>query len=169
MEEALRDTNPDWTVKEFIDQTVQQIKKDLKDDKVILALSGGVDSSVTAMLLNQAIGANLICIFVDHGLLRKNEFSDVQEMYKELDLNVVGVDAKDYFYEKLAGVTDPEQKRKIIGSGFIDIFQKEANKIKGIKWLAQGTIWPDVAESKTADGKVIKSHHNVGGLPAKMG
>lgn len=158
----------DWTPASFIDLTVAELKELLGNDKVILALSGGVDSSVTAVLLNKAIGNNLTCIFVDHGLLRKNEFENVLKDYEHLGLNVIGVDAKDKFYRELAGVTDPEQKRKIIGKGFIDVFDEEAHKLKDIKWLGQGTIYPDVIESLSITGTVIKSHHNVGGLPAKM-
>lgn len=158
----------DWTPASFIEATVQELKIQLGDDKVILALSGGVDSSVTAVLLHKAIGKNLTCIFVDHGLLRKNEFKNVLKDYEHLGLNVIGVDAKDKFYRELAGVTDPEQKRKIIGKGFIDIFDEEAHKLKDIKWLGQGTIYPDVIESLSITGTVIKSHHNVGGLPEKM-
>jgi GMP synthase (glutamine-hydrolysing) len=135
---------------------------------VILALSGGVDSSVTAVLLNKAIGKNLTCIFVDHGLLRKNEFEKVLEDYKHLGLNVIGVDAKSKFYSDLAGVTEPERKRKIIGKDFIDVFDAEAKKLTDVKWLAQGTIYPDIIESLSVAGTVIKSHHNVGGLPEKM-
>ncbi|MDH6343447.1 GMP synthase (glutamine-hydrolyzing) [Parabacteroides sp. PFB2-12] len=157
-----------WSPASFIESTVADLKKQLGDDKVILALSGGVDSSVTAVLLNKAIGTNLTCIFVDHGLLRKNEFENVLRDYEHLGLNVIGVDAKNKFYEKLAGVTDPEQKRKIIGKGFIDVFDEEAHKLKDIKWLGQGTIYPDVIESLSITGTVIKSHHNVGGLPEKM-
>ena len=140
----------------------------LGDDKVVLALSGGVDSTVAAMLLNRAIGDRLTCIFVDNGLLRLNEFSQVMEDYTRLGLNVIGVDAKEDFYQALSGVTDPERKRKIIGKGFIDIFDREAHKLQGIKWLAQGTIYPDVIESLSITGMTIKSHHNVGGLPEKM-
>lgn len=158
----------DWTPASFIESTVAELKEQLKDDKVILALSGGVDSSVTAVLLNKAIGKNLTCIFVDHGLLRKNEFENVLRDYEHLGLNVIGVDAKDKFYGELAGVTDPETKRKIIGKGFIDVFDEEAHKLKDIKWLGQGTIYPDVIESLSITGTVIKSHHNVGGLPEKM-
>ena len=158
----------DWTPASFIESTIQDLKEQLGDDKVILALSGGVDSSVTAVLLNRAIGKNLTCIFVDHGLLRKNEFETVLKDYEHLGLNVIGVDAKEKFYRELAGVTDPEQKRKIIGKGFIDVFNDEANKLSGIKWLGQGTIYPDVIESLSLTGTVIKSHHNVGGLPEKM-
>ncbi|MDR1722391.1 MAG: glutamine-hydrolyzing GMP synthase [Tannerella sp.] len=158
----------DWTSASFIETTVMELKEKLGDDKVILALSGGVDSSVTAVLLNKAIGKNLTCIFVDHGLLRKNEFEKVMKAYENMGLNVVGVKAHEKFYRELAGVTDPEQKRKIIGKGFIDVFDEEAHKLKDIKWLGQGTIYPDVIESLSITGMVIKSHHNVGGLPAKM-
>ena len=138
------------------------------DDKVILGLSGGVDSSVAAVLLNKAIGNNLTCIFVDHGMLRKNEFHDVMEDYKCLGLNVIGVDASAKFFADLAGVTDPEEKRKIIGRDFVEVFNAEAKKQTGAKWLAQGTIYPDRIESLNITGKVIKSHHNVGGLPKEM-
>ena len=158
----------DWTPASFIESTVAELKEQLGDDKVILALSGGVDSSVTAVLLNKAIGKNLTCIFVDHGLLRKNEFENVMKDYEHLGLNVIGVNAKDKFYKALAGVTEPEQKRKIIGKGFIDVFDEEAHKLKDIKWLGQGTIYPDVIESLSITGTVIKSHHNVGGLPDTM-
>lgn len=158
----------DWSADSFVETTVAELKAQLGDDKVILGLSGGVDSSVAAVLLNKAIGKNLTCIFVDHGMLRKNEFRDVMEDYKCLGLNVIGVDASEKFFSDLAGVTDPEQKRKIIGREFVNVFQEEAAKIKNAKWLAQGTIYPDVIESagaKTKKAKVIKSHHNVGGLP----
>ena len=158
----------DWTPAVFIEKTVQSLKQQLGDDKVILALSGGVDSSVTAVLLNRAIGKNLTCVFVDHGLLRKNEFENVLRDYEQLGLNVKGVDAKQHFYSALAGVSDPEKKRKIIGKGFIDLFEEEARKLDNIKWLGQGTIYPDVIESLSVTGAVIKSHHNVGGLPEKM-
>ncbi len=158
----------DWTPASFIESTVQELREELGDDKVILALSGGVDSSVTAVLLNKAIGRNLTCIFVDHGLLRKNEFETVLKNYEHLGLNVIGVDAKQHFYKELSGVTDPEQKRKIIGKGFIDTFDQEAHKLQEIKWLAQGTIYPDIIESLSITGVTIKSHHNVGGLPEKM-
>ena len=158
----------DWTPASFIESTVAELKKQLGDDKVILALSGGVDSSVTAVLLNKAIGKNLTCIFVDHGLLRKNEFEKVMDDYEHLGLNVIGVNAKEKFFRELHGVTDPEQKRKIIGKGFIDVFDEEAKKLKDIKWLGQGTIYPDVIESLSITGTVIKSHHNVGGLPDTM-
>ena len=157
-----------WTPASFIESTVADLKKQLGNDKVILALSGGVDSSVTAVLLNKAIGKNLTCIFVDHGLLRKNEFENVLKDYEHLGLNVIGVNAKEKFYKELAGVSEPEKKRKIIGKGFIDIFDEEAHKLKDIKWLGQGTIYPDVIESLSITGTVIKSHHNVGGLPQKM-
>ncbi|MDL2266061.1 glutamine-hydrolyzing GMP synthase [Parabacteroides sp. OttesenSCG-928-G07] len=158
----------DWSPASFIESTVAELKEQLGNDKVILALSGGVDSSVTAVLLNKAIGKNLTCIFVDHGLLRKYEFENVLRDYEHLGLNVIGVDAKQKFYTALAGVTDPETKRKIIGKGFIDVFDEEAHKLKDIKWLGQGTIYPDVIESLSITGTVIKSHHNVGGLPEKM-
>jgi len=149
----------EWSPASFVESTVSQLKQQLGNDKVVLGLSGGVDSSVAAVLLNKAIGKNLTCIFVDHGLLRKNEFENVMSDYEHL---------KDRFYKALAGVTDPEKKRKIIGSGFIDVFDEEAHKIKDVKWLAQGTIYPDIIESLSITGTVIKSHHNVGGLPEKM-
>ncbi|GBU06885.1 glutamine aminotransferase [Bacteroidales bacterium] len=158
----------DWSPASFIDSTVAELKQQLGDDKVILALSGGVDSSVTAVLLHRAIGKNLTCIFVDHGLLRKNEFENVQRDYEHLGLNVHGIDAKDRFYAALEGVSDPETKRKIIGKGFIDVFDEEAKKLNDVKWLGQGTIYPDIIESLSITGTVIKSHHNVGGLPEKM-
>ena len=157
-----------WSPASFIETTVAELKAKLGDDKVILALSGGVDSSVTAVLLSRAIGKNLTCIFVDNGLLRKNEFENVLKDYAHLGLNVIGVDAKQKFYTGLAGVTDPEQKRKIIGKGFIEVFDEEAHKLKDIKWLGQGTIYPDIIESLSITGTVIKSHHNVGGLPEEM-
>lgn len=158
----------DWTPGSFIESTVAQLRDKLGDDKVVLALSGGVDSTVAAVLLNKAIGKNLICIFVDNGLLRYKEFESVLANYADMGLNVVGVDAKEHFYSALASVTEPEKKRKVIGKGFIDIFEQEAYKLKDIKWLAQGTIYPDVIESLSITGMVIKSHHNVGGLPEKM-
>jgi len=158
----------DWTPASFIESTVAQLREKLGDDKVVLALSGGVDSTVAAVLLNRAIGDRLTCIFVDNGLLRYHEFEDVLADYEGIGLNVVVVDAKEHFYSSLAGVVDPEQKRKVIGKGFIDIFDREAHKLKDIKWLAQGTIYPDVIESLSITGMVIKSHHNVGGLPEKM-
>ena len=158
----------DWSPASFIESTVKELKEQLGDDKVILALSGGVDSSVTAVLLNKAIGKNLTCIFVDHGLLRKNEFENVLKDYEHLGLHVIGVNAKDRFYKELEGVKEPEKKRKIIGKGFIDVFDEEAHKLKDVKWLGQGTIYPDIIESLSITGTVIKSHHNVGGLPEKM-
>jgi GMP synthase (glutamine-hydrolysing) len=159
-----------WTPESFVDTTVAALREKLGNDRVVLGLSGGVDSSVAAMLLNRAIGKNLYCIFVDNGLLRKNEFVKVLERYRKLDLNVTGVDAGELFLNALAGVTDPEQKRKIIGKTFIDVFDTEAHKIKDIQWLAQGTIYPDVIESHSVKGPsaTIKSHHNVGGLPETM-
>ena len=159
-----------WTPESFVETTVTALKQKLGNDKVVLGLSGGVDSSVTAMLLNKAIGKNLYCIFVDNGLLRKNEFGTVMDRYKTLDLNVIGVDARDLFINALEGVVDPEKKRKIIGKTFIDVFDAEAHKIQDIKWLAQGTIYPDVIESHSVKGPsaTIKSHHNVGGLPDYM-
>ena len=162
--------NPSWTPASFIDETVSNLRELIGNDKVVLGLSGGVDSSVAALLLHNAIGSNLTCIFVDNGLLRKNEFSQVLESYQNLGLNVIGVDAKLKFYGELKGVSEPEQKRKIIGRIFIEIFDEEAHKIKDVKWLAQGTIYPDVIESVSVNGPsaTIKSHHNVGGLPEKM-
>lgn len=162
------DCKRDWSPASFIETTVASLKAQLGNDKVVLGLSGGVDSSVAAVLLNKAIGKNLTCIFVDHGLLRKDEFETVMRDYEHLGLNVIGVNAKDYFYEMLEGVSDPEKKRKIIGAGFIDVFDQEAHKIQDVKWLAQGTIYPDIIESLSITGTTIKSHHNVGGLPDKM-
>ena len=158
----------DWSAASFVDTTVAELKQQLGDDRVILGLSGGVDSSVAAVLLNRAIGDRLTCIFVDHGMLRKNEFEQVMEDYKVLGLNVIGVDASEKFFADLKGVTDPEQKRKIIGRDFIEVFNAEAKKITDAMWLAQGTIYPDRIESLNITGKVIKSHHNVGGLPEEM-
>ncbi|MEG2573741.1 MAG: glutamine-hydrolyzing GMP synthase, partial [Bacteroides sp.] len=158
----------DWSPTSFIESTIADLKATLNNDKVVLALSGGVDSSVAAVLLHKAIGKNLTCVFVDHGLLRKDEFKNVMHDYEHLGLNVIGVNAKDKFYSELAGVKEPERKRKIIGKGFIDVFDEEARKLKDVKWLAQGTIYPDVIESLSITGTVIKSHHNVGGLPEKM-
>jgi len=152
----------------FVENTVKELKEQLGTDRVVLGLSGGVDSTVTAVLLNKAIQKNLFCIFVDHGLLRKNEFETVLKNYKILGLNVIGVRAAQRFYDALKGITDPETKRKIIGKGFIDVFEEEAYKLKDIKWLGQGTIYPDILESMSDTGKVIKSHHNVGGLPEKL-
>ena len=158
----------DWSADNYIETTVKELKEQIGNDRVILGLSGGVDSSVAAVLLNRAIGNQLTCIFVDHGMLRKNEFSQVMEDYKVLGLNVIGVDASEKFFADLAGVTDPEQKRKIIGRDFVEVFNAEAKKITDAKWLAQGTIYPDRIESLNITGKVIKSHHNVGGLPEEM-
>lgn len=160
----------DWTPDSFIESTVRELQDKLGDDKVVLGLSGGVDSSVAAMLLHKAIGKNLVCIFVDMGLLRKNEFEDVLRSYESMGLNVIGVRAGDKFLSDLKGVTEPENKRKIIGRDFIEVFDAEAQKLTDVKWLAQGTIYPDVIESVSVNGPsaTIKSHHNVGGLPEKM-
>ena len=158
----------EWSAASFVDSTVAELKAQLGQDRVILGLSGGVDSSVAAVLLNRAIGENLTCIFVDHGMLRKNEFKQVMDDYKVLGLNVIGVDASEKFFSDLAGVSDPEQKRKIIGRDFVEVFNAEARKITDARWLAQGTIYPDRIESLNITGKVIKSHHNVGGLPKEM-
>lgn len=157
-----------WSAASFIESTVASLKEQLGDDKVVLGLSGGVDSSVAAVLLNKAIGKNLTCIFVDHGMLRKNEFQDVLRDYECLGLNVIGVDASEKFFSDLAGVTDPEKKRKIIGRDFIEVFDHEAHKLTDVKWLGQGTIYPDCIESLSITGTTIKSHHNVGGLPEQM-
>lgn len=158
----------DWSAASFVETTVAELKAQIGNDRVILGLSGGVDSSVAAVLLNKAIGNRLTCIFVDHGMLRKNEFKQVMDDYKVLGLNVIGVDASEKFFADLAGITDPEQKRKIIGRDFVEVFNAEAKKITDAKWLAQGTIYPDRIESLNITGKVIKSHHNVGGLPKEM-
>jgi GMP synthase (glutamine-hydrolysing) len=160
----------DWTPSSFVDTTVRDLKEKLGNDRVILGLSGGVDSSVAASMLSKAIGNNLTCIFVDNGLLRKDEFGKVLDSYLGLGFNVIGVDASDRFLDQLEGVSDPELKRKIIGRVFIEVFDEEAHKIKDVKWLAQGTIYPDVIESVSVNGPsaTIKSHHNVGGLPEKM-
>ena len=160
----------DWTPDSFIESTVRELQDKLGNDKVVLGLSGGVDSSVAAMLLHKAIGKNLVCIFVDMGLLRKNEFEDVLRSYESMGLNVIGVRAGDKFLSDLKGVTEPENKRKIIGRDFIEVFDAEAQKLTDVKWLAQGTIYPDVIESVSVNGPsaTIKSHHNVGGLPEQM-
>ena len=158
----------EWSAASFVESTVATLRYQLGNDRVILGLSGGVDSSVAAVLLNKAIGSHLTCIFVDHGMLRKNEFQQVMDDYKVLGLNVIGVDASEKFFADLAGVTEPEQKRKIIGRDFVEVFNAEAKKITDAKWLAQGTIYPDRIESLNITGKVIKSHHNVGGLPKEM-
>ena len=163
--------NPDWTPKAFVQETVEALQEKLGNDKVVLGLSGGVDSSVAAMLLHKAIGENLYCIFVNNGLLRKDEFSSVLKQYEGMGLNVKGVDASARFLDALAGLSDPEQKRKAIGRVFIEVFDDEATQIKDVTWLAQGTIYPDVIESVSATGgpsATIKSHHNVGGLPDFM-
>ena len=160
----------DWTPENFIESTVAELREKLGDDKVILGLSGGVDSSVAAMLLHKAIGRNLHCIFVDSGLLRKDEFEDVLRSYEGMGLNVRGVRAGERFLADLKGETDPERKRKIIGRDFVEVFNAEAKKIENARWLAQGTIYPDVIESSSVKGPsaTIKSHHNVGGLPKEM-
>lgn len=160
----------DYTAASFAEECIAQLKSTIGDEKVILGLSGGVDSSVAAVLLHEAIGKNLHCIFVDNGLLRKNEFEEVLDAYKDMGLNVRGVDAKDDFYAALAGVKDPEAKRKAIGKVFIDVFDAEAKKVEGATFLGQGTIYPDVIESISVNGPsaTIKSHHNVGGLPDYM-
>ena len=159
-----------WSPASFIETTVEELKGKIGDERVILGLSGGVDSSVAAMLLHKAIGDKLTCIFVNNGLLRKNEFDDVLDSYKGMGLNVIGVDASERFYNDLKGITDPEQKRKIIGRDFVEVFNAEAKKIENARWLAQGTIYPDVIESCSVKGPsaTIKSHHNVGGLPKEM-
>ncbi|MDF1672106.1 MAG: glutamine-hydrolyzing GMP synthase [Vicingaceae bacterium] len=160
-----------WTPDNFVETTVDGLKEKIGNDKVVLGLSGGVDSTVAAVLLHKAININLYCIFVDNGLLRKNEFDAVLKQYEHLGLNVKGVDAKNKFYKALAGESDPEKKRKAIGKVFIDVFDEESHLIEDVKWLAQGTIYPDVIESVSATGgpsATIKSHHNVGGLPDYM-
>ncbi len=166
----IANVNPDWTPDVFSEKTIQEIKDTVGQDKVILGLSGGVDSTVAAVLIHRAIKENLHCIFVNNGLLRKNEFSDVLDQYKGMGLNVKGVDASKYFIDNLSGISDPEEKRKIIGKSFIDIFDQESKLINRAKWLAQGTIYPDVIESISVKGPsaTIKSHHNVGGLPDFM-
>jgi len=160
----------DWTPETFVETTVQELRQKLGDDHVVLGLSGGVDSTVTAVLLHKAIGRNLTCIFVDNGLLRKNEFEKVLDSYKHMGLNVIGVNAGKKFLDDLKDVSDPEAKRKSIGRNFIEVFEEEANRITNVKWLAQGTIYPDVIESVSVNGPsvTIKSHHNVGGLPERM-
>lgn len=160
----------EWTPYAFVETTIADLKAKLGNDKVVLALSGGVDSSVAAILLHKAIGKNLHCIFVDNGLLRKNEYASVLEQYKHLGLNIKGVDAKERFLSQLAGVSDPELKRKAIGRVFIEVFDDEAHQVQDVKWLAQGTIYPDIIESVSVKGPsaTIKSHHNVGGLPDFM-
>lgn len=159
-----------WTPESFITETIRTLQDKLQNDKVVLGLSGGVDSSVAAILLHKAIGKNLTCIFVDNGLLRKNEFEKVLDSYLHMGLNVLGVNARSLFLDDLKGIEDPEKKRKSIGKNFITVFEREARKIENVKWLAQGTIYPDVIESVSVNGPsaTIKSHHNVGGLPEKM-
>jgi GMP synthase (glutamine-hydrolysing) len=159
-----------WTPDSFIETTVEELRKQIGGGKVVLGLSGGVDSTVAATLIDKAIGDRLYCIFVDNGLLRKNEFEGVLDQYKHLGLNVKGVDSKSRFYDALKGVSDPEEKRKIIGRVFIEVFDDEAHKIEDVSWLGQGTIYPDVIESVSVKGPsaTIKSHHNVGGLPDFM-
>ena len=158
----------EWSPASFIESTIKELREQIKDDRVILGLSGGVDSSVCATLLHRAIGKNLTCIFVDHGMLRKNEFQKVMDAYKGLGLNVIGVDASDKFFKDLEGVTNPEKKRKIIGRDFVEVFNAEAQKITDAKWLAQGTIYPDRVESRSITGMASRSHHDVGGLPKDM-
>ena len=160
----------DWTPASFVETTIAELKSKLGDDKVLLGLSGGVDSSVAAVLLDKAIGKNLQAIFVDNGLLRYNEYNEVLEIYNKIGLNVIGVDAKDRFLNELKGISEPEEKRKVIGRVFIEVFDEEAHKLRNVKWLAQGTIYPDVIESISVKGPsaTIKSHHNVGGLPDFM-
>lgn len=160
----------DWTPDQFVESTIDELKGKLGDDKVVMALSGGVDSTVAATLIHRAIGKNLHCIFVDNGLLRKNEFQQVLDSYQHMGLNILGIDARDLFYKALSGLSEPEAKRKAIGKTFIEVFDVEAHKIRDVKWLGQGTIYPDVIESVSVKGPsaTIKSHHNVGGLPEKM-
>jgi len=159
-----------WTPASFVDSAIKNIRDEINKDNVILGLSGGVDSSVAAVLLNKAIGDQLTCVFIDNGLLRKNEFQSVLKQYKGMGLNVLGIDSKEKFYDALSGIIDPEKKRKCIGKVFIDVFDDESKKINNVKWLAQGTIYPDVIESISVKGPsaTIKSHHNVGGLPDFM-
>lgn len=158
----------EWSAQKFVETTVAELREQIGQDRVVLGLSGGVDSTVVAALLSRAVGRQLTCIFVDHGMLRKNEFADVMHDYEALGLNVVGVDASEKFLSDLKGVRDPEQKRKIIGRDFVEVFQAEARRVADARWLAQGTIYPDRIESLNIAGKAIKSHHNVGGLPREL-
>jgi GMP synthase (glutamine-hydrolysing) len=166
----LCDCAQDWTADQFVETTVADLHRKLGNDKVVMALSGGVDSTVAATLIHKAIGKNLYCIFVDNGLLRKSEFEQVLASYQHMGLNIKGIDAKEKFYKALRGLTEPESKRKAIGKTFIEVFDEEAHQLKHVSWLGQGTIYPDVIESVSVKGPsaTIKSHHNVGGLPAKM-
>jgi len=167
---GIAECKTDWTPATFVEETVANLKKKIGNDHVLLGLSGGVDSSVAAILLHKAIGKNLFCFFIDNGLLRKNEFQEVLDSYQGMGLNIKGIDAKVEFWDALKGLTDPELKRKAIGRVFIEVFEKEAKKLPQIKWLAQGTIYPDIIESVSVHGPsvTIKSHHNVGGLPEKL-
>ena len=166
----ISDINPNWTASSFVDKTIYDLKNIIGNESVVLGLSGGVDSTVAAVLLNKAIKNNLYCVFIDNGLLRKNEFDSVLKQYEGMGLNVKGIDAKDKFYSALKNIDDPEKKRKVIGKVFVDVFDQESKKIKNVKWLGQGTIYPDVIESISVKGPsaTIKSHHNVGGLPDYM-
>ena len=159
----ISDINPNWTASSFVDKTIYDLKNIIGNESVVLGLSGGVDSSVAAVLLNKAIKNNLYCVFIDNGLLRKNEFDSVLKQYEGMGLNVKGIDAKDKFYSALKNIDDPEKKRKVIGKVFVDVFDQESKKIKNVKWLGQGTIYPDVIESISVKGpsSTIKSHHNV--------
>lgn len=167
---AIAGVKQDWTPSSFVEDTVARLKEEIGDESVLMALSGGVDSTVGAMLLHRAIGENLHCFFIDNGLLRKDEFSQVLRVYEGLGLNIEGIDARQKFWDALSGVADPEAKRKIIGKAFVEVFEEEAESHPNIKWLGQGTIYPDVIESISVHGPsvTIKSHHNVGGLPEKL-